>query len=64
MAIDWNIYEWEIVFKGTSLGRHSNDDRIPHLTEYLATNNIEYTNILPGDIEYKLVKKEQHGTRN
>ena len=58
MAIDWNIYEWEIVFRGTSLGRHSNQDRIPYLKTYLAENNIEYTDILPGEVEYKLVKKE------
>lgn len=64
MALDWNIWEFEITVRGVSLGRLSNEDRIPVLREYLIKNNIKGWDLLPGDIRYKLVKKEQHGTRN
>lgn len=59
MALDWNIYEWEIVVKGVSLGRISNENRTSVLREYLIKNDLKGSNLQHGDIEHKLVKKEQ-----
>lgn len=59
MALDWNIYEWEIVVKGVSLGRISNENRTSVLREYLIKNNLKGSDLQPGDIIHSLVKKEQ-----
>ena len=58
MAIDWNIYEWEVFVNEVSIGRCDDTGRMPLLNEYLEKNNLKRQELDPGAVRFHLSYKE------